>query len=47
MGARFDVIHRGRVIDRRKLLEAVLAGQALPKWIRIDQAELNRFALRT
>ncbi len=43
----FDVIHKGRVVDRRKLLQAVLDGRALPAWIRIDQGELNRFALRT
>ncbi len=43
----FEVVHRGRVIDRRKLLQAILDGQALPAWIQINQAEFNRFALRT
>ncbi len=43
----FEVIHKGKVVDRRKLLQAVLDGRALPKWIQINQAELNRFALRT
>ncbi len=43
----FEVVHKGRVVNRKKFLQAVVDGKALPEWIRIDQARLDRFALKT
>lgn len=47
MSVNFDVTYKGKVVDLLRLLQAVMDGQALPSWIKVDYAELNRFAEKT